>query len=135
MSELNRLIYISEIDKDKLDSEMIAGILHSARKNNPNWGVTGMLVSDYHHFIQVLEGKPGTLEALFRRIQDDDRHHNVNLLENIAVTDRLFGEWSMGFAKLESVESGGAFNAENLNGALALELLTEQARRKGIQTF
>lgn len=73
-------------------------ILASSRRNNVRQGLTGALLFNGDWFAQVLEGSLQAVEAAFERIQRDDRHSDVTLLESGYVAGRDFGEWSMAYA-------------------------------------
>lgn len=76
-------------------------ILKSACRNNPNQGITGILVYDRGHFFQVLEGGYNDVEAVFSRIQKDKRHCRVNRIISYPVQERLFPNWRMGLYNLD----------------------------------
>ena len=46
-------------------------------------------------YMQYLEGEESVLEDLFASIRKDTRHSGVTLLEQRAVAQRTFPEWSM----------------------------------------
>ena len=104
MNSLYSLAYISrnviEGSRDELKAE-IKSILASAHKNNPTLGVTGALLYSGGYFCQVIEGPAGVLEALFEKIQFDDRHRQVTLLHIEPIERRRFGEWAMAFAGID----------------------------------
>ena len=61
----------------------------------------------------ILEGPQEVVEAAFERIQCDDRHNDVILLEAGPINERAFPDWSMAF-------TGGDAGASPLaGGALA----------------
>ena len=104
MSEgLYRLVYCSrssfasEAGQAKIRDELLS-ILDAARANNRRFGVTGALLFSDGCFAQALEGSLAAIERTFERIQRDARHHDVTVLQVEAVSQRLFGEWSMAFA-------------------------------------
>jgi hypothetical protein len=73
---LKKLCYVSSSCQD-LSSEELLGILTAARVNNARIGVTGMLLYHDGNFMQVLEGPPDVLDALYQRVCADPRHHGV----------------------------------------------------------
>jgi hypothetical protein len=74
----------------------VADIVATARKNNPDHGITGFLVIGADWFAQVLEGPAHEVSALFRRILQDQRHRDVRLVDTRMASARQFGTWSMG---------------------------------------
>lgn len=79
--------YLSEVDR----------MLATARRRNPQVGVTGALLFNEDWFVQILEGGRAAVHATFHRIAQDPRHEGVELLVDMAVPERLFPDWSMGF--------------------------------------
>lgn len=73
-------------------------ILAVSRRNNRRDGVTGALLFSENVFVQVLEGPPSAVEAVFERIQMDPRHGDVVVLLNEAAAERRFAEWDMAYA-------------------------------------
>ena len=80
--------------------EEIESILAKSRANNARDGVTGGLLFTEGCFAQVLEGPMDAVERAFERIQCDDRHADVTVLESGHVGARDFPDWSMGFTGL-----------------------------------
>jgi len=75
----------------------IETILEQSRSNNDAVGVTGALMFNTGCFAQVLEGLQPAVEATFERIQQDERHGEVSVLEFGPVEHRNFPNWSMAF--------------------------------------
>jgi len=95
-----RLVYHSLnriVGTDEQVQAEINGILAASRTNNSKVGVTGALMFNSGYFAQVLEGAQGAIEATFERIQRDERHGAVTLLEFSPVEGRGFSNWSMAF--------------------------------------
>jgi hypothetical protein len=74
---------------------MLAGILSAARRNNPRLGITGALVCRHDLYLQLIEGPGEAIDALYARIEADDRHFYVRLLLSEAMGERLFPNWAM----------------------------------------
>jgi hypothetical protein len=96
---LLRIMYYSEnrLGIRKRRAELDA-ILTTAIRNNSKLGITGALVFDDLWFVQVLEGPPQSVEAIFNRILEDSRHADIKIILKKEVEERLFGEWAMGLA-------------------------------------
>ena len=98
--ELIRIVYFSRNDIAVSDAEMsceLDRILNISRINNTRDDVTGALTFNNGVFGQVLEGPSEAVENAFERIQMDDRHSDVTLLEIVSIVERGFSKWSMGF--------------------------------------
>jgi Sensors of blue-light using FAD len=80
-------------------------ILQHSRTYNATVNITGVLLYVRGSFIQVLEGKRATVEALYERIKKDTRHTNVTMLLNRPIVQRLFPNWAMGYTILTEHES------------------------------
>jgi hypothetical protein len=90
---LHRLIYCSRArDVSRADLEEI---LAACERNNPAESVTGMLLFDSEHFLQLLEGGRPAVSDCYRRICNDPRHGEVEILSCGPTDFRLFERWSM----------------------------------------
>lgn len=116
---LHRLVYISRNkiggDSNNLQKE-ISQILRSARKNNSEVDVTGALMFTADYFAQALEGPYDRVQALFDRIQQDDRHSDMIMIDFSEVENRLFAEWAMAYVgETEDLEDRFFMIAEETN--------------------
>ena len=139
MKVLFRLVYCSRnsilVQQDASHSE-VANILASSRVNNARAGVTGALLYSNGCFAQVLEGGLDSVQQTFERIQRDQRHKDVVVLDARQVEERLFGAWDMALA--ESAEPmkarsilGRALTQENSDaGNTVVALLDALVRRE-----
>ena len=99
---LVRCLYASRAAKP-LASVVIDQILEQSQKGNPRRGITGLLCFTGDIFVQVLEGGRDEVCELFNAIVRDDRHQDVRLLVYEEITERNFGNWTMGQVKIESI--------------------------------
>ncbi len=95
--DIARLIYVSTAPETPGEPEL-QEILKVSRLKNDAAGVTGLLFSVGPHFMQLLEGEEDRVNETFERIRHDDRHHDVMIIHTETDTQRLFPDWSMGFA-------------------------------------
>lgn len=99
---LKRLIYLSAAAG--LDpGRDLARILDVSRHNNIALGVTGILMYHDGTFLQILEGDELSVQKLYARISLDDRHRGLQKLPEHNVDARLFPDWTMAFARPETV--------------------------------
>lgn len=82
---------------------MLDDILAQSRRNNPKQGITGMLCVSNDVFIQLLEGGRDEVCELYNAIIRDGRHENVRLLTYEEISQREFGNWTMGQVNLSKV--------------------------------
>lgn len=106
---LYQLVYISAAQKEFTEDELET-LLATARKNNQQLDVTGMLLFHQGSFIQALEGPQDNVEMLYKKIGEDDRHSETRVLFRGEVAERAFDNWSMGFYRSRQSSS------ENLEG-------------------
>ena len=91
-----RFIYTSKI-APTLDHQDLKNIIQSARKYNQQNDITGLLISNFEYFFQVLEGPEQHVAALYEKIKVDSRHLGIHLLSQEEVNNRLFPDWKMGY--------------------------------------
>lgn len=132
--QLLRVVYFSfqnsNMDRDVMASD-IDEILMKSQENNALVDVTGALIFNAGVFGQVLEGPIDAVEETFERIQMDDRHDSITILESCRIERRSFSGWSMGFVGSDLVSAelfGGIgrkteFDLASLNGQQIFETL------------
>lgn len=135
-TSLHRLIYCSRSrltgGEAALEAE-IRQILGTSRRNNARAGVTGALLFNAGCFGQVLEGPLPAVQATFERIQRDERHGEVTLLDFGPAERRGFAAWSMAFVGRSSrhrdlfgdIAGTSGFDPGRLSGERLLALLTD----------
>jgi len=84
------------------DDEGERAILESSRRNNPERGITGVLVSHGGWFMQVLEGPVLQVNNLMAKIRSDSRNGEFLLLRANAIVERDFGEWAMASTQVDA---------------------------------
>ena len=99
---LVRCLYASRPAKP-ITSALCDEILKQSRANNPRRGITGLLCFTSDVFVQVIEGGRDDVSKLFNAIIHDDRNKDVCLLVFEEISERHFGNWSMGQVKLEGI--------------------------------
>ncbi|WP_439405963.1 BLUF domain-containing protein [Bradyrhizobium sp. DASA03076] len=121
---LFRLIYHSRnlLRRSSGSSELLK-IVRSAERNNLALALTGALLFDKHHFVQVLEGDRSKVTSLFIRISQDPRHEALSIIEAKDATERLFPNWSMALIERPSDAS---LDLAALSGDQLLEFLRNQ---------
>lgn len=94
--DLVELSYLSEAISD-MSFLGLMRLLESARIFNEKNGITGILLYDNQQFGQIIEGEHANVMKAWKRIQEDKRHHRVELLEIREITERSFPEWLLRF--------------------------------------
>ncbi len=106
-TDLFRIVYCSCNDMPDGVPVPLEHILAASRRNNAQDGVTGALLYFEGNFAQVLEGDFDAVQRTFERIQADDRHDDVVLLQAQPIENRMFGEWAMALASVEAPDAAG----------------------------
>ena len=101
--------FVAELDR----------ILAVSQRNNAAAGVTGALIFNAGLFGQVLEGPEEAVETTYKRIAADPRHGEVTILGRKPVTQRAFGDWSMGFVGLGALSDAPEHEARRTTLDLA----------------
>ncbi|HEX8548849.1 MAG TPA: BLUF domain-containing protein [Cytophagaceae bacterium] len=84
---------------------IITDILNKSRNNNPQLGITGILLHVEGCLLQLLEGDRENVEKLYNKISQDSRHTAIVRLIEGEQERRCFEDWSMGFKSLTIEES------------------------------
>lgn len=101
---LIRCLYASRTTTP-LGPDVLDAMLEQSRRNNPRLGITGLLCVSDNVFIQVLEGGRDAVNELLWTIARDPRHTNVRLLAYEEISERRFGQWTMGHVNLAKVNA------------------------------
>ncbi len=99
---IRQLVYISAATVPFGDDDL-RDLLEKARANNQRQDISGMLVFHNGAFIQVLEGDGNAVDALYEKIDLDQRHTNTQVLLRNDVSERTFEAWSMGYLPSKSL--------------------------------
>ena len=100
--DLVELSYLSEAVSD-MSFLGLMRLLESARAFNQKNSVTGILFYDNQQFAQVIEGERANIMKAWKRIQDDKRHHRIELLEIKEISVRSYPDWLLRFYGGESL--------------------------------
>jgi len=99
--ELKSLTYTSFARLD-LTSDDLARIHRTARDSNAIEGITGLLIYNGTHFLQIIEGAASAIDDLLARLHRDPRHSGLEVRDERQVSERSFPEWSMELAQVKS---------------------------------
>ena len=88
-------IYISSASTD-FDPDSLSEIARRSSINNKPLNVTGMLLYSGTHFLQVLEGEEFLVQFVMKRIKNDTRHIDLEVIMDSPVEERNFSDWYMG---------------------------------------
>lgn len=99
-TSLDRLIYRSVSTRPTHVLANLVELLGEAERNNSRAGLTGALAVHGDQFLQVIEGDPGVLDVLHRRLEKDGRHRDIVVLDRRRIDRRRFEGWSMASARI-----------------------------------
>ncbi|PIJ50953.1 diguanylate phosphodiesterase [Erwinia sp. OLTSP20] len=131
---LSTLIYRSHICDDvplKEIEEMVA----LANKKNERCDVTGILLFNGTHFFQLLEGPESAVVAIYNRIYEDRRHHNIVELMRDYAPERRFGNSGMELFDLREHERARVLQAVLDKGTSAYQLTYDDRALRFLRTF
>lgn len=106
---MRQILYVS-LSTVQGDAADLVGILQQSRHNNAIDGITGLLWSDGHCFLQAFEGPRASVGPTFDRIQADTRHHSLKVLSDRRIEKREFGGWNMAHRRAD--DPPDAFDAQ-----------------------
>ena len=97
--KLIQLVYESKASRP-FSQEELKALLKTARQNNTERGISGMLLYANGNFLQVLEGPEQEVNEIYSIIEKDDRHSEIRPYGDKVIRNRDFPDWSMGFKYL-----------------------------------
>ena len=110
---LSQMLYISTA-VGPVTTAVTGTILRSAQAHNLAHGITGVLCQGQGVYLQVLEGEPSQVDALYARILLDKRHQNVVLRLRQDIKSRRYGNWAMAHIDMSHFShQGGADQAQH----------------------
>jgi len=105
MKSLISLIYASR-STEYFHEHEIPDLLQQVRIANAKQEFTGMLLYICGSFLQVLEGQPEMVDAVFSKILIDKRHTQITLIARESIPERAFEGWTMMHKTMDPVEAG-----------------------------
>jgi hypothetical protein len=99
--DLKALTYTSLASLD-LKARDLEDIHRSAVELNALDGITGMLVFNGTHFLQIVEGGETAIDDLLARLRRDRRHSGVEVRDERRIAARCFPDWSMELVRVSA---------------------------------
>jgi FAD-dependent sensor of blue light len=99
--DLTSLTYTS-LARFDLQSSDLEDIHRSARELNALDGITGLLMFNGTHFLQIIEGAHDAIEDLLVRLRRDPRHTGLEVRDERKVRSRSFPDWSMELVRVNA---------------------------------
>ena len=98
--DLRSLTYTS-LASLHLSIEDVESIHRTARDLNAIDGVTGILIFNGTHFLQIIEGADDAIGDLLERLRRDPRHSGLEVRDDRVISDRSFPDWSMELVRVQ----------------------------------
>ncbi|CAL65363.1 BLUF domain-containing protein [Christiangramia forsetii] len=116
--------YVSTASKDLQENE-IQRILYSSEDQNNKDNITGLLLFSEGNFFQVIEGRKEDVTELYRKIENDRRHHNIIKLFQKPIHNESFDGYKSDF-----ISEDAKYNSARLNNyEKYIEVLDEPLQR------
>jgi hypothetical protein len=90
---------LARLDLQTADLEQIH---RSARELNALDGITGLLIFNGTHFLQIVEGARDAIDGLMARLRDDPRHSGMEVRDERKIDARSFPDWSMELVRVRA---------------------------------
>jgi len=117
------IVYSSEYtaDNESIDN-VLADIVTTAKANNPERGISGLLFYHNNRFLQIIEGEKDALEQLMSILENDNRHTKIERIMDQAIKKRGFEKWNMDVLNLPGDESIAVEELESIRDAYTKNL-------------
>jgi hypothetical protein len=122
---LRSLAYRSLAVSQPTDAEL-HDLLRAAQRRNKAEGLSGVLVFEKGAFFQWLEGPSAALERVWESISGDPRHHQITVLRDEPMSQRLFEGWDLRIARGANVSIDAAVAAIRSSSTQLLKRLVSK---------
>ena len=99
--DITSLTYTSLARLD-LQASDLENIHRAARELNALDGITGLLVFNGTHFLQIVEGTRDAIDDLLERLRRDPRHTGLEVRDRHRMPQRSFPDWSMELVRVNA---------------------------------
>jgi len=131
---LTTIIYRSHIGKSTSEPE-VAKFIEKANQRNSDASVTGILLFDGEHFLQLLEGPEEEVETIYREICADPRHFSLTELLRDYSIERHFGNAGMELFDLRDYDKNAVLAAVLDRATSKFKLTYDDRTLQFIKTF
>ncbi|MCW2478005.1 diguanylate phosphodiesterase [Candidatus Symbiopectobacterium sp. NZEC135] len=131
---LSTLIYRSRASRI-FDPSLLDALVAQSQARNMTLQLTGILIFDGSHFLQILEGDPEAVNQVYDTICNDPRHDGVIELMRDYAAKRRFINMGMALFDLRHDKPGAVLRAVIKTGALRYNLVSDDRVYKFIRTF
>jgi hypothetical protein len=85
-----------------LEARDLEAIHRTAREVNALEGITGLLIFNGTHFLQIIEGGSSAIDDLVERLRRDPRHSGLVIRDEQMIEQRSFPDWSMELVRVSA---------------------------------
>ena len=97
-----RSVTYTSLARPGLQESDLEAIGTTAQRENAARGITGLLIFNGTHFLQIIEGAPDALRQLIDNLRRDIRHSAVEVRHDDPIGQRSFPGWSMEVVKVSA---------------------------------
>jgi hypothetical protein len=90
-----RSVTYTSLARPGLHAADLEAIHETAMLENASRGITGLLIFNGKHFLQILEGDADALLQLIQNLRRDQRHGKLEVRHDVPIDGRSFPDWSM----------------------------------------
>jgi len=103
---------VDPLDANRLEQD-IDDMLQHGQVENPRLEITGALLTDRTSFVQVLEGPTTSIESMYSKFVDDERHYGNELLLYVGTHVRLFPLSALAFVEVDHIPDVARLNSRS----------------------
>ena len=123
--DITSLTYTSLARLD-LSASDLEDIHRGARELNALDGITGLLVFNGTHFLQIVEGSRQAIDDLLERLRRDPRHTGLEVRDQHRIERRSLPDWSMELVRV----TAGYFEAKDTIAERLPDTVPEEIRAR-----
>jgi len=97
-----RSVTYTSLARLDLDASDLEAIHQTAERENAARDITGLLIFNGTHFLQILEGDESALRQLIENLRRDQRHGGLEVRHDEPIAQRSFPDWSMELVKVSA---------------------------------
>lgn len=97
-----RSVTYTSVARPDLQTCDLEAIHETAQRENAARDITGLLIFNGTHFLQILEGRSEQLAQLIENLRRDVRHTRVEVRHDDPMEERSFPGWSMELVKVSA---------------------------------
>ena len=112
-----------------LEARDLEEIHRTAREVNALEGITGLLIFNGTHFLQIVEGAPDAIDELIERLRRDPRHSGLEVRDERMIATRSFPDWTMEMVRV----SASYFEAKDTVSERLPDAIAEDVRDRVIR--